>query len=984
MKPWTSFLLAGAAVCLLAMPAAAADKKIVKVRIVANGEAGGYEAYRAMDGDPKTMWHTPFGNYYDSRHPHELTIDLGSSFAIGGLAYLPREGGGNGTIKNYEILISQDGKNFGTPILKGAFAKPADWNELKFPSLVKTRFVKVRALSEVGNRPWASIAEVKILADGVQFKALPASGIAVPGRVTTPTTELERQYAALVHDLNRRARFKRMAQETLRQDSLIHDSDRDPLDIVLRRTAALVNDILRRHGAPNLSKQEAELAKLKADATKVPVENAEARYDLYEKVCKLRREIAFKNPLLNFNELVFIKRHRAIFNHMCDQFYGICAQPGGGLYTLSNPFSDNPQVRDVLADATVTKGRLKGQKLALNSHKPFKISFDGVGNLFGEETKGGSFLSPSLSYDGKTILFAYVECTGDRKHDHHTDAARGHWAPGRSYHVFKVNVDGTGLEQLTDGTWNDFDPIFMPSGRICFISERRGGYLRCGRVCPTYTLYDMAADGSDIRCLSPHETNEWNPSVTNDGMIMYTRWDYVDRHGCTVHLPWLTTPDGRDARAVHGNFAPRHVRPDMELCIRPVPHSPKFSATAAPHHGQNFGSLVLIDPRVKDDDGMAPLKRITPDVGFPESQDGTESYGTAWPLSEDYFLCCYDAAMEIPGMDRKGNYGVYLVDSFGNKELLYRDPEIASMSPLPLRPRTTPPLVPERSKWVKGGQPAEGTLAVIDVYDSLREWPAGTKISALRIFHILPMSVPSGAPPHEIGMRLPTAGDSVILARSVVGTVPVEADGSAHFTVPSQKELFFQALDENGLAVQSMRSSTYLQPGERLVCQGCHEPRNQTPRPQNLTPLAMRRAPSKPTPDVDGSAPFSYPRLVQPVLDKHCVSCHAKNADKTFSLDSTVVTKGRQKWYASYHNLTPKYGFWNYGEAYRTQPGNFGARASKLWALLEKGHYDVKLSAEERHRIALWLDSCSIFYGVYEKEGGERQLRGEVVRPTLE
>ena len=112
---------------------------------------------------------------------------------------------------------------------------------------------------------------------------------------------------------------------------------------------------------------------------------------------------------------------------------------------------------------------------------------------------------------------------------------------------------------MTDGTWNDFDPCWLPNGRIAFITERRGGYLRCGRVCPTYTLFDMAADGSDINCLSFHETNEWHPSVTHDGRIIYTRWDYVDRYGCTAHLPWITTLDGRDSRAVHGNFAPRQL-----------------------------------------------------------------------------------------------------------------------------------------------------------------------------------------------------------------------------------------------------------------------------------------------------------------------------------------------------------------------------------------------------------------------------------------
>ena len=135
---------------------------------------------------------------------------------------------------------------------------------------------------------------------------------------------------------------------------------------------------------------------------------------------------------------------------------------------------------------------------------------------------------------------------------------------------------------------------------------------------------------------------------------------------------------------------------------------------------------------------------------------------------------------------------------------------------------------------------------------------------------------------------------------------------------------------------------------------------------------------------MDGSNPFSYPRLVQPVLDRHCAKCHARHAGKAPDLSATPAGKGRSKWYASYANLAPKYGFWNYGDGHRTTPGKFGARASKLFAMLDKGHHDLKLPGEDLHRIALWLDCCSMFYGVYEREGGEAQLRGEIVRPTLE
>jgi len=935
--------------------------KTVTVKVLADSEAIGYEPSRAMDGNPQTMWHTFWGQG-ETSHPHDIVIDLGDTREISGFAYLPRRGGGNGTIKDFELYISDDARDFGRPATTGTFAKRNAENIVRLSVPVKGRYVKLRALSEVNGRPWTSIAELRFLVKGFTFTTAGASGMVVE----SPRTELEMQYETIRHDIQNRRRIAQYADQVFHPQALILDSDRDALDVVLRRTTALLDDIKAMPEAPNLRAVEAELKKLRSTCRSVSITDVERRFDLFKTACQLRRKIAFANPFLDFDKILFIKRHRATFNHMCDQYYGINVLPGGGIYVLSDPFSENPQVRDVLADSVVQRGRLKGQTL--------------------EE---GSVLSPDLSYDGKTILFAYVECKGDRAHRHHTNPSRGHWHAQRCYHLFKVNTDGTGLEQLTDGTWNDFDPCWLPNGRVAFITERRGGYLRCGRVCPTYTLFDMLADGSDIRCLSPHETNEWQPSVTHDGRIIYTRWDYVDRHGCTAHLPWVTTADGRDARAVHGNFAPREVRADMELDVRAIPDSHKFVATGAPHHGQSFGSLVTFDTHIEDDDAMGPVKRLTPEIGFPETQGGAQVYGTPWPLSEKYHLCVYDATMRS-GVGRqgqghvRGDYGIYLVDAFGNRELIYRDPEIACQSPIPLQARTKPPVMPDESIRVPQDQPAEATLALINVYDSLRSWPEEMKIKSLRVYQIIPMSVPSGAPPHETSLREPTAGDSVVLARYVLGTVPVADDGSAHFTVPARRELFFQALDEKGLAVQSMRSATYLQPGERLVCQGCHEPRHRAPQAPKQIPLAMRRKPSTLKPDVDGTNPFSYPRLVQPVLDKHCASCHAENPDTAPRLDRELVVKGRQKWYASYHSLAKEYGFWSYGERHRTIPGKFGARVSKLYELLQEGHYDVELSEEEMHRLTVWLDSCSIFYGVYEEEGGIAQLEGKVVYPTLE
>jgi hypothetical protein len=433
--------------------------------------------------------------------------------------------------------------------------------------------------------------------------------------------------------------------------------------------------------------------------------------------------------------------------------------------------------------------------------------------------------------------------------------------------------------------------------------------------------------------------------------------------------------------------------------VRAIPGSRKYIATAAPHHGQAFGSLVLIDPRSPDDDGMNPLSRITPDVGFPESQGGAEAYGQAWPLSEDYYLCIYDAAMALRKPGAPGRYGIYLLDSFGNKELIYRDAQIGCHNPIPLRPRPAPPVIPDASLPLAEDQPAEAVVGIANVYHSSQRWPEGTEIKSLRVYQILPLSVASAAVPHNTGLQIPQGSDSINLARAVLGTVPVEPDGSVHFKAPARKELYFQALDENGLAITSMRSGTHFQPGEHAMCQGCHEPRPGTPLPSPVGELlAMRRPPSEIQPDVDGTNPFSYPRLVQPVLDKHCAECHAKNADKAPRLDAELVTHPGGGWmnrqtiyYASYVSLTPKYGFYNYGGSgwadpkwYRTTPGQFGARASKLYQMLTSGHHDLKLPPEDLHRLAVWLDSCSLFYGVYEKEGGEAQLLGKTARPTLE
>ena len=765
--------------------------------------------------------------------------------------------------------------------------------------------------------------------------------------------ETKAQFDELARQVGSRKWYAKVASQAFDPQALILPEDRDPADVVLRRTAALLARLKAMPRRPDVTAVEKELAQLRAAAAQTDIKNVKERYALYAAACKLRRRIAFANPLLGFKRILFIKRHNpgGPF-HMCDQYYGCNAKAGGGLFVLSDPFESEPELTDLLAGAVVEKGRLKGKQLA-----------------------GGAFLSPELSFDAGTVLFAYTECRAKKTYT---------WGPTISWHVFKIGADGTGLVQLTDGPADDFDPCFLPNGRVAFISLRRGGYLRCGRHCPVYTLFSMERDGSDILPLSFHETHEWQPSVTNEGMIAYTRWDYVDRDTNVAHHIWVCYPDGRDPRAFHGNYPERREsRPWMEMSIRAIPGSPRFVAVTGAHHGNAFGSLVLIDHRLDDDCAMSQLARLTPDVPFPEAEGRPIGkymvYGTPWPLSEDDYLCVY-------GRDAK-NRGIYWIDRSGNRELLYRDAAVSCLSPIPLRPRPRPPVIPDATtqtaaaKKAAAGLPA--TVAVVNMYDSDFEWPKGARITALRIIQLLPKST---APPNK--PRIGAANQSN--ARAVLGTVPVEADGSVYFEAPVGKPIYFQALDEQGMAVQSMRSVTYVHPGERLTCLGCHEPkRTYTGGPATM-PVAMRRAPSKIRPDVDGSNPFNFPRLVQPVLDRNCVACHRKER-KAPDL-SGAVERGFTR---SYNNLAAKYGFYFHVSngsiktgvhgGSRTVPGKFGALASRLMQVIEGEKHrqrGLRLSAEDRHRIALWLDCNSEFYGAYENT--DAQARGEVVRPTLQ
>lgn len=687
--------------------------------------------------------------------------------------------------------------------------------------------------------------------------------------------------------------------------------------------------------------------------------------DLWRRVHRLRREIVFSNPLANVGPLLFVKQVPAMFSHQLTQYYGCCARPGGGVFVLDSP-GHSMQCRPLAAGALPV----------------------------------GSYQHPEVSFDGKKILFAYchVETAPVNRENH----------PDRVFHLYEMSADGSGLKQLTDGKFDDFCPRYLPNGKILFLSTRRGGFHRCGRgPCPVYTLALANADGSDPRPISYHETHEWDPVVTSDGRVLYTRWDYVDRNAVFYQQLWSVRPDGSDVRIYYGNNT---YNPVGVWESRPVPGSNKVMATAAAHHAMTAGSIILLDV-TRGVDGLDPITRLTPDAMFPESEVPVISrhkttwyspitlskppvlppeavrwpghcYRTPYPLSEKYFLAAYsyDPLIGEPDANWPAMFGLYFVDQFGNKELLYRDPEICSLWPMPLRSREKPLVLPS---LLEPTDRKEGTFLLRDAHVGWPPLPQGS-VKRLRIVQVLPKTTPHINSP-MVGLANASPG------KQVLGTVPVEPDGSAYFRAPSGVALAFQALDEKGEAVQTMRSVVYLQPGENVSCVGCHEPRSVTPPPAPA-PAALARGPSAIQPAPDGSNPLSYPLLVQPVLDKHCTNCH--NAKKP---EGKVILTGEPQGHytASYNALVTRVPFSAWGGKpgdFRvnnseplTQPGFFGARGSSLMKLLRQGHYDVALSPSDYDRLATWMDANALFYGTFDPADQARQLRGErIAGPKLQ
>jgi len=530
-----------------------------------------------------------------------------------------------------------------------------------------------------------------------------------------------------------------------------------------------------------------------------------------------------------------------------------------------------------------------------------------------------------------------------------------------------VHADGTGLRQLTftPGV-ADIDPLYLPDSRIVFGSTREPKYCMCNRhiMC---NLFCMEADGANVHQIGKNTLHEGHPVLLADGRVLYDRWEYVDRNFGDAQGLWTVNPDGTNHAVLYGNNT---WSPGGAIDARAVPGTQRVLCVFGSCHDRPWGALALLDPHLGAD-GRGPVVRTWPAhavdlvqqhsprtdaYGFDNFTRVQPKYEDPYPLSDKYFLCSRQTG-------RGEQMGIYLIDTFGNEVLIHVEGP-GCYDPMPLGPRPTPPVVSSRRQF----DTRPGAFYVLDVYEGTHM--AGVERGTIRYLRVVESPEKRFWTHTEWGgqgVHCPAMNWHGFENKRILGTVPVESDGSAYFEVPAGRFVYFQLLDENKMMVQSMRSGTTIQPGELMGCVGCHENRlTSVPDGYKRVSLAMRRPPDR----LDGwKGPprlFSYMDEVQPVFDRHCVRCHDYGreaggklnlaADRTNTFNTSYNELWRKKYIAAI----------GAGPA-DTQPAySWGAQASRLVVVLREGHQDLTLSADDLERIVTWIDINGPYYPRYD------------------
>lgn len=679
---------------------------------------------------------------------------------------------------------------------------------------------------------------------------------------------------------------------------------------------------------------------------------------LYLAARHAKRRLFFRDPrLAPVERVLFAKRHPLEPSHNYSEHMDARFESGGGVCVLRVP-------RDA-------EGRLEPARAEVET------LFDGSDGIVRDTV---------ADWDGRTLYFAY------RPDQPETAGWRSYW------HLMAMDADGGNPRQLTTGPFHDFDPIPLPDGGLGFMSTRCKSRFLCWEP-QAYVLYRMQPDGTRLRRLSFANLSEWDPALMRDGRILWTRSEYQDKGADFGHTLWSIRPDGTHPELVFGNNTPYGYGHGRE-----VPGRNEIVCTLI-SHGDHQGPILLVD-RSRSPYDPAAITNITPDTR-PQYQMGRshhETFRDPEPISPDHVLVSHS-----PGP--RSHWGLYVIDRFGNRELLYLDPAISSKCPSPLRQRPRPPVLPETSDPELARQ-GLGQFTIQDVYQGLGPSVARGRAKYLQVskevppmlellacgefrsthpafqdFYATPVHQVHGPPrsyttrtenalqPHAFRSGSATRGDDAVLtiteqsgwpsyvAKAVLGTVPIADDGAASFTAPAGAVLYFHLLDKDFNELQRMRSVVQLQPGERRGCVGCHDDRRHSPSP------TASLAPPPPvvalTPPPWGAGPFDYQRVVQPVLDAKCVRCHAGatpgRTDLRGQLDSQRVP-------ASYRALVAggwvHYFDWHYGARhFKAEALSFGTLQSRLFEVLARqSHQEAALTPGELRALKGWIDlNCPLW-----------------------
>jgi len=586
----------------------------------------------------------------------------------------------------------------------------------------------------------------------------------------------------------------------------------------------------------------------------------------------------------------------------------------------------------------------------------------------------GVILDANLHYDGRTLLFSWKRTMDD------------------PFQLFTIDLQTRELKQITDHESNNFNACWLPDGGIAFLSDRKPAFAYCWKT-TTPILWRCDADGSRPIRLSANYLNDFTPAVFADGRIVYSRWEYVDRPAIPIQSLWSINPDGTRLAGVFGN---RVLSPATLMDAREIPNSDgKILCVLTAHNGPCRGAIGIVDPRLGAN-AQAAIENLTPEVNIGRVDQGSGNhvrgpYLNPFPLDEKQYLVSKAGTIELR------DYAMTRQET-----ILPGGEGLGFYAPQPVRRRARERLIAASVPDPQEADTEWATMFMRDVYIGLGNQVERGSIERLAV--VQEVEKPLGIDPslRAFGFQFPVVSAGATYApKKVWGYARVEEDGSAHFKVPAQQPIYFLPLDAEGRAVQRMRTFTHLMPGEVQSCVGCHADRNSVPptQPRAGAALAMLREAEPLVEPEWGATGFSYARIVQPVLDQHCVECHnweekaggiELTGDRTdfFNVSYEYLVRRKPGGGETTHGspMTEWIPTYNGQEAniLEIAPGRWGAKPSILGQIVATGHPDeegqprVELTPQERHRIHLWMDLNVPYYrssdSAYQANRGCRRM----------